>query len=374
MEKWASTSRASSPRSINQELQAHPWCHKRIRWITIRTPPSVRCLRCKASTRDSIGTHLFQEAPQTTIKAVAPQATLLNNSKIHKVSRVMPRISMVMGRPSIRVDMTSRFLTTKSSRWRGVWSVRKAATWRESSRSVARTCLSHRKSSNWDFEERVQDLRKGRSRRSRRNHSIFASVPDSIPSTWQPAARSSNFSWTSTKSTRSTVRGRGVTSSQSTQVASFKSRSTRLSPDVGLRFSLFLTPTLKTRLPLQLSDSKGLYLRTTRCSSNSSTSLIAATTSYPAFISLEMAAPWTRWRCQEWHSRCPSTGQSCRCRDHRTINSSSNSNSIRPAPATSWWTWCPSDLTRQPFHISKIKQLIPQILTLLRQVAWVECV
>ena len=368
VERWVSISLASNLPS-HKELRAHPWCRKQTQVASLRTPLSARCLRCRASTRrDSIRTHLSQEALAITTRTTARPTSFLNSNRMRKVSKGMPRISTVMGKPSILADTTFRSLTTKSSRWLDVWLVQKAATWKGSSRSAARTCLSRRKSSNWDLEARAQDSKKVQSKKNRKNLSIFASVHDSIHSTWQPATRLNNCFWTSTRSTRSTVRDRGVTSDQSTPVASCRSRSTRQWLDAGLRFSLFQTLIHKTRLLHLSSLIKDHLLRTTRCSPSTTIKLKTTTTTTLSLEWLEMPTLRTRCQCQQWLSQCHSTGQSCQW-DLRMIHSNFTRATI---PVV--WTLCPSDPTKQVFHISKIKRQTPRLPTLPSRVAWEVCV
>ena len=113
--KWVLTSRASN--RPNQGLQAHPWCHKLLRVVSTRTHPLARCSRCKASTRQaSIKTRLFPRTLPTTLRITTKLDMYHNNSKMRKESRAMLMISMVMAKQSIRVDMISRFQTTKSSK------------------------------------------------------------------------------------------------------------------------------------------------------------------------------------------------------------------------------------------------------------------
>ena len=113
--KWVLTSRASN--RPNQGLQAHPWCHKLLRVVSTRTHPLARCSRCKASTRQaSTKTRLFLRILPTILRITTPLDMFHNNSKMLRESRAMHLISMVMVKQSIRVDMISRFQTTKSSK------------------------------------------------------------------------------------------------------------------------------------------------------------------------------------------------------------------------------------------------------------------
>ena len=162
---------------------------------------------CKISTRlVSIKTPLCQQTqaiwPGTEILLV----TFHRLSKMHKAFRAMLPSSTVMDRLSIRVGTTSRSQMIRTSKLQDVWSVQKAATWRELSRNVVVACLSRKRLSNSDWEEKAVGSKKVQSKRSQKNHSIFASALGFSLNTQLLAAKSSSYFSTCMRITKSTAK------------------------------------------------------------------------------------------------------------------------------------------------------------------------
>ena len=162
---------------------------------------------CKISIRlASIKTRLCQQTqaiwPGTEILLV----TFHRLSKMHKAFRVMLPSSTVMARLSIRVGTTFRSQMIRTSKLQDVWLVQKAATWRESSRNVVVACPSLKRLSNSDWEEKAVGSKKVQSKRSQKNHSIFASALGFSLNTRLLATKSSSYSLTCMRITRSTAK------------------------------------------------------------------------------------------------------------------------------------------------------------------------
>lgn len=113
----------------------------------------------------------------------------------------------VVGKPSTLVGTTFRFLTSASSKWLGAWSARRGATWSASFRNAPRTCPMPPRLSSLDSGARALASRRDLNKRNQKNPCICASVLVFTNSTCSRVTRSSNYFWTSTKSSRSTVNG-----------------------------------------------------------------------------------------------------------------------------------------------------------------------
>ena len=164
-------------------------------------------LRCKISIRlASIKTRLCQQTQAIWLGAEILLATFHRLSKMHKAFRVMPPSSTVMDRPSIRVGTTSRYQMIRTSKLQDVWLVQKAATWRELSRNAVVECLSHKRLSNSGWEEKAVGSKKVQSKRSQKNHSIFASAQGFSLNTQLLAAKSNSYFLTCMRITRSTAK------------------------------------------------------------------------------------------------------------------------------------------------------------------------
>lgn len=106
---------------------------------------------------------------------------------------------------STLVDLTSRFLTTKSFRSPGDSLVRRVAIWRRSSKIVP-GAWTLKMWSSFACVARVRVSRKDQGRRSRRNLCICVWVRAFTTSTCWPATSCKNCCSMSTKSTRDTAR------------------------------------------------------------------------------------------------------------------------------------------------------------------------
>jgi len=166
----------------------------------------------------------------------------------------------VVEKPSTLVGTTFRFLTSVSSRWLAAWSEQRAAIWSASFRSAPRTCHKSPRLSSLDSGARALASRRDLNKRNQKNPCICASVLAFTNNTCSRVTRSSNCFWTSTKSSRSTVKEPEKTFDPQTVEVFSRSRSLRPWRAVGRKFNRCTT---LIKLTLQLKGSSNLSNRTT---------------------------------------------------------------------------------------------------------------